>query len=91
MLLSRQLRQVTIEVSSETIADDAAYTVIRTFTATDDAGNSTSGTQTIAVLNDRSGWTFLRLYQYDDLIFDDASATDNCGGDWCRARPSPVM
>ena len=35
--------EVTIEVSSETIAGDAAgnYTVVRTFTATDDAGNST--------------------------------------------------
>ena len=34
--------EVTIEVSSETIAGDAAgnYTVVRTFTATDDAGNS---------------------------------------------------
>ena len=36
--------EVTIEVSSETIAGDAAgnYTVVRTFTATDDAGNSTA-------------------------------------------------
>ena len=36
--------EVTIEVSSETIAGDAAgnYTVVRTFTATDDAGNSAS-------------------------------------------------
>ena len=36
--------EVTIEVSSETIAGDAAgnYTIVHTFTATDDAGNSTS-------------------------------------------------
>ena len=42
--------EVTIEVSSETIAGDAAgnYTVVRTFTATDDAGN-TSAQQTITL------------------------------------------
>ena len=36
--------EVTIEVSSETTAGDAAgnYVIVRTFTATDDAGNSSS-------------------------------------------------
>ena len=43
--------EVTIEVSSETTAGDAAgnYTIVRTFTATDDAGNNSSATQTITV------------------------------------------
>ena len=43
--------EVTIEEVSETIAGDCAgsYTIVRTFTATDDAGNSTSATQTITV------------------------------------------
>ena len=41
--------EVTIEVSSETTAGDAAgnYVIVRTFTAADDAGNSSSATQTI--------------------------------------------
>ena len=43
--------EVTVEEVSETIAGDCAgsYTIVRTFTATDDAGNSTSATQTITV------------------------------------------
>ena len=78
--------EVTIEVSSETIAGDCAgnYTVVRTFTATDDAGNSTSATQTITV-EDTTAPEFTSIpADYtsecsDELILDDASASDNCG------------
>ena len=78
--------EVTIEVSSETIAGDAAgnYTVVRTFTATDDAGNSTSATQTI-IVQDTTAPEFTSVpADYtsecsDDLILDDATASDNCG------------
>ena len=89
--------EVTIEVSSETIAGDAAgnYTVVRTFTATDDAGNSTSATQTITV-EDTTAPEFTSIpADYtsecsDDLILDDAIASDNCGEvtiSKCPARP----
>ncbi|MBF49839.1 MAG: hypothetical protein CL839_03905, partial [Crocinitomicaceae bacterium] len=76
--------EVTIEVSSETIAGDCAgnYTVVRTFTATDDAGNSTSATQTITVqdttapqLNTPADYT---AECTETLTLADATATDNC-------------
>ena len=77
---------VSIEVSSETLAGDAAgnYTVVRTFTATDDCGNSTTATQTITV-QDTTAPEFTSVpADYtaecsDELIMDDASASDNCG------------
>ena len=77
--------EVTIEEVSETIAGDCAgsYTIVRTFTATDDAGNSTSATQTITV-EDTTAPELTIPADYtaecsDELILDDASASDNCG------------
>ena len=77
---------VSIEVASETIAGDAAgnYIVVRTFTATDDCGNSSSATQTITV-QDTTAPEFTSVpADYtaecsDELVMDDATATDNCG------------
>ena len=78
--------EVTIEVSSETTAGDAAgnYTVVRTFTATDDAGNSASATQTITVQDTTAPeFTFVpadyTVECSDEMPMDDATAADNCG------------
>ena len=76
---------VSITVESETIAGDAAgnYTIVRTFTATDACGNSTSASQTITV-EDTTAPELTIPADYtaecsDELILDDATATDNCG------------
>ena len=76
---------VSITVESETIAGDAAgnYTIVRTFTATDESGNSTSASQTITV-EDTTAPELSIPADYtaecsDELILDDATATDNCG------------
>ena len=78
--------EVTIEVSSETTAGDAAgnYTIVRTFTATDDAGNSSSATQTITVQDTTAPeFTFVpadtTVECSDEMPMDDATASDNCG------------
>ena len=78
--------EVTIEVSSETMAGDASgnYTIVRTFTATDDAGNSSSATQTITVQdNTAPEFTFVpadyTVECSDEMPMDDATASDNCG------------
>ena len=59
------------------------YTLLRTFTATDDAGNSTSSTQTIEVVDTTApALTIPADYTaecWEELVYEDASATDNCG------------
>ena len=80
--------EVTIEVSSETTAGDAAgnYTIVRTFTATDDAGNSSSATQTITV-QDTTAPEFTFVPEGFEVScsselptdYEMATATDNCG------------
>jgi len=60
------------------------YTITRTFTATDECGNSTTATQTITV-QDTTAPEFTSVpadYTVecsDDMPMDDAVATDNCG------------
>ena len=78
--------EVSIEVTSETTAGDCAgeYTITRTFTATDDCGNSSSATQTITVQDTTSPEFTSVPADYtaecsDELLLDDATATDNCG------------
>ena len=77
---------VTIEVSSETTASDAAgnYTIVRTFTATDDAGNSARPPRPSRPGHHRSEFTFVpadyTVECSDEMPMDDATASDNCGG-----------
>ena len=77
--------EVVITLSTQTVDGDATgnYTLTRTFTATDDAGNATSSSQTITVqdttspeLNIPSDFT---VECSDTIDLDAATATDNCG------------
>ena len=78
--------EVSIDVVNETTAGACAgeYTITRTFTATDDAGNSSSAIQTITV-QDTTAPEFTSVpADYtaecsDELVMDDATASDNCG------------
>ena len=76
-----------IELITETVEGDATgnYTLLRTFTATDDAGNSASVTQTIAVQDTTAPeFTFVpgnyTAECSDELAMDMATAVDNCDG-----------
>ena len=78
--------EITITVTSETTPGDATgnYTIARTFTATDDAGNGTSATQTITIQDTSAPeFSFVPAYYrvecYDERPMDDATASDNCG------------
>ena len=68
---------------SETTASDAAgnYVIVRTFTATDDAGNSSSASQTITVEDTTAPeFTFVpadyTVECSDEMLMDDATASD---------------
>jgi len=76
---------VTIDLVETTINGACAgeFSITRAFTATDDAGNSTSETQTITIVDTTSPiLTIPADYTAecsDAHPMDDASATDNCG------------
>ena len=76
---------VVVTVMSETTAGDCPghYTITRTFTATDDCGNQSEAIQTITV-EDTTAPELSIPADYtvecsDDIAYDEASATDNCG------------
>ena len=82
---SHTCTDIAIDVVSETTAGACAgeYTITRTFTATDDCGNSSSATQTITV-QDTTAPELSIPADYtaecsDELVMDDATASDNCG------------
>ena len=79
--------EVTVDVSEETIDGDCPqeYTLIRTYTATDECGNSSTAEQTINVI-DSTPPEILDVPEAetlecdDDLRADDLIAMDNCSG-----------
>jgi hypothetical protein len=78
--------EVTLEVAVDTIAGDCAqnFTIVRTFTASDDCGNSTVDTQEISVSDETApDFTFVpadATVECDvELPVDMAEASDNCG------------
>ena len=74
--------EVTIDVTSVTTAGNVAgnYTIVRTFTATDEAGNNSSAIQTITVQdNTAPEFTFVpadyTVECSDEMLMDDATAS----------------
>ena len=76
---------VDVTVMSETTAGDCPghYTITRTFTATDDCGNQSEAIQTITVEDTTAPELSIpadfTVECSDDIAYDEASATDNCG------------
>ena len=78
--------EVVITVNAVTTPGTCAgdYIITRTFTATDDCGNASSATQTITIIDTTSPEFTSVPADYtaecsDVLVYDDATATDNCG------------
>ena len=76
---------VAIELETEIIEGDCpqSYQIVRTWTATDDCDNESMATQTITV-QDTTAPELTIPADYtvecsDEITYDDASATDNCG------------
>ena len=75
--------EVTVEQEIVEGACPQSYQIVRTFTATDNCDNSTTATQTITV-QDTTAPELMIPADYtvecsDDITYDEASATDNCG------------
>jgi len=76
---------VTVSVSDETIAGSSSgtYLIVRTHTASDDAGNSSSSVQTITVIDttapELSVPSDYTVECSDEIVLADATSTDNCG------------
>ncbi len=76
----------TVTFTDEMIAGDCpnSYSIIRTFVATDECGNSAEATQNIYVYDEQAPvFTYVPAYAVyecdEEIILEDATATDNCG------------
>ena len=76
---------MTISVSDETIAGSSigTYLIVRTHSASDDAGNSISSVQTITVIDTTAPELSIpsdySVECSDEIVLADATSTDNCG------------